>query len=42
MNEPAPGYEPNLTSTAAFDLVAIRDIQVGEELTASYSSFSEK
>ena len=41
VNEPASGEEPNLTSTATFDLVAIRNIEVGEELTISYTSFNE-
>ena len=41
VNEPPPGTEPNLTATKTFDLVAIRDIQLGEELTVRYSSFSE-
>ena len=41
VNEPAPGADPNLTSTEKFDLVAIRDIEMGEELTVRYSSFSQ-
>ena len=40
VNEPAPGSEPNLTATQNFELIAIRDIEVGEELTVRYSSFS--
>lgn len=40
VNEPRDGEEPNLTSTADFDLVALRDIEPGEELTLRYSSFS--
>jgi hypothetical protein len=39
VNEPRSGDAPNLTSTAEFDLLAIRDIDPGEELTISYSSF---
>lgn len=42
VNEPTSGHEPNLTSTPSFDLVANRNIKVGEELTVSYSSFSER
>ena len=42
VNEPRAGEEPNLTSTAEFDLVAVRDIDAGEELTISYSSFAER
>ena len=41
VNEPAPDSEPNLTATENFDLVAIRDIESGEELTVRYSSFSQ-
>jgi hypothetical protein len=39
VNEPRPGEEPNLTSTSAFDLIALRNITPGEELTIRYSSF---
>ena len=39
VNEPAPGEEPNLTSTPEFELVAARDIAAGEELTIWYASF---
>lgn len=39
VNEPPAGEEPNLTPTAEFDLVALRDIEPGEELTICYSSF---
>jgi SET domain-containing protein len=39
VNEPRRGEEPNLTSSAEFELVALRDIEVGEELTIRYSSF---
>jgi hypothetical protein len=39
VNEPADGQQANLTSTSEFDLVAVRDIEIGEELTLSYSSF---
>ena len=41
VNEPASGEEPNLTATAAFDLVSIRVIEAGEELTVRYSSFPQ-
>lgn len=40
VNEPRPGEEPNLTSTDDFDLIAVRDIEAGEELTVLYSSFT--
>lgn len=39
VNEPAAGEEPNVTATPSFDLVAMRDIKPGEELTLLYSSF---
>jgi hypothetical protein len=39
LNEPRSGEEPNMTSTSKFDLVALRDIEAGEELTIRYSSF---
>jgi hypothetical protein len=39
VNEPPPGDLPNLTSTDDYDLVAIRDIESGEELTVHYSSY---
>jgi len=39
VNEPAPGEEPNLGSTPQFELIALRDIAPGEELTIRYSSF---
>jgi SET domain-containing protein len=41
VNEPREGEEPNLTSTVEFDLVALRDIEPGEELTIRYSSFAD-
>ena len=40
VNEPRAGDDPNLKPTAAFDLVAARDIAEGEELTVRYSSFT--
>jgi hypothetical protein len=40
VNEPRPGEPPNLTSTEEFDLIALRDIHAGEELTILYSSFA--
>lgn len=39
VNEPRANEEPNLKPTAGFDLVALRDIEAGEELTVRYSSF---
>lgn len=39
VNEPRAGEQPNLMSTAEFDLVAVRDIETGEELTINYSEF---
>jgi SET domain-containing protein len=41
LNEPTAGQQPNVTATANFDLVALRDIEAGEELTLSYASFSQ-
>jgi SET domain-containing protein len=39
VNEPRLGEEPNLTSTSDFELIALREIRAGEELTIRYSSF---
>jgi SET domain len=39
LNQPALGQPPNVTANPEFDLVAIRDIEAGEELTLDYSSF---
>ena len=39
VNEPRAGEEPNLTTNARFDLIALRNIAPGEELTIRYSSF---
>jgi SET domain-containing protein len=39
VNEPRAGEQPNLTSTPEFDLIAVRDIAAGEELTIEYASF---
>lgn len=39
VNEPRMGDEPNLTSSAEFELIAVRDIAPGEELTIRYSAF---
>ena len=41
VNEPAADLRPNLTASENFDLIAIRDIEPGEELTVRYSSFSQ-
>jgi SET domain-containing protein len=41
VNEPRAGEMPNLTSTPEFELIAIRDIHAGEELTLCYSSFGK-
>jgi hypothetical protein len=39
VNEPKPGEEANLTSTSSYELLALRDIEAGEELTILYSDF---
>lgn len=39
VNEPRADEEPNLVPSSAYDLIAIRDIEPGEELTVRYSSF---
>ena len=39
VNEPRAGEEPNLTTNLRFDLIALRNIASGEELTVRYSSF---
>lgn len=39
VNEPRPGQAPNLTSTENYELVALRHIEAGEELSVRYSSF---
>ena len=41
VNEPLPGAAPNLAMTDDFAFIALRDIAVGEELTAVYKSYSE-
>jgi len=41
LNEPRAGEQPNVGPTAEFELVALRDIEAGEELTLSYASFAE-
>ena len=38
-NEPAPGEEPNLRPSPAYDLIAARDIAAGEELTVRYADY---
>ena len=40
VNEPDPGEEPNLAPTPQFELIALRDIAPGEELTIRYSCYS--
>jgi hypothetical protein len=40
VNEPRPGEQANMTSTPEFDLIAIRHISSGEELTLDYESFN--
>ena len=40
VNDPDPGEEPNLAPTSQFELIALRDIAPGEELTIRYSSYS--
>ncbi|HEX8307961.1 MAG TPA: SET domain-containing protein-lysine N-methyltransferase [Allosphingosinicella sp.] len=42
LNEPAPGAEANVESTADLCFVARRDIAEGDELTIRYSGFSEQ
>lgn|SRR5687767_11220631 len=39
VNEPRLGEEPNLVPTSEFDLIALRYIAPGEELTVRYSSY---
>ena len=39
LNEPAPGDQPNMTPMPDAQLVAARDIAVGEELTIRYAAF---
>jgi SET domain-containing protein len=39
VNEPGLGEEPNLGCTPQFELIALRDIAPGEELTIRYSFF---
>ena len=41
VNEPAAGHAPNLYASETYDLIAARDIAEGEELTVTYSTFSE-
>lgn len=40
VNEPRGSDPPNLRPTPGFDLVAARDIAMGEELTVLYASFT--
>lgn len=39
VNEPRAGDEPNLVPSPRFDLIALRYIAPGEELTVCYSSY---
>jgi hypothetical protein len=42
LNEPKKGTRPNVVcDKKTYDFVAVRDIQIGEELTVDYSTFSE-
>jgi hypothetical protein len=41
VNQPAPGETANLLATEQLDMIAVRDIPAGEELTISYAEFSE-
>jgi hypothetical protein len=41
-NEPAPGEEANLHATERYEMIAARDIALGEELTVRYASFSRE
>jgi hypothetical protein len=40
VNEPRVSEAPNLASTKDYDLLALRHIEAGEELTVCYSSFA--
>jgi SET domain-containing protein len=39
VNEPEQGAAPNLSPTEDYELVAVRDIEAGEELTVLYSCY---
>ena len=39
VNEPKNGEDPNLRPTDDYELIAVRHIEVGEELTVLYSSY---
>lgn len=41
VNQPSPGKDANLMATDQLDMIAVRDIAAGEELTISYAGFSE-
>ncbi|MDB5712697.1 MAG: hypothetical protein JWO15_94 [Sphingomonadales bacterium] len=41
VNQPTPGETANLQATEQLDMIAVRDIAAGEELTISYAEFSE-
>ena len=41
LNQPDTGEAPNVTANEAFEMMALRDIQVGEELTVDYATFSK-
>jgi len=41
INEPPEGTEPNVECRDEYDFFAVRDIEVGEELTVDYSTYSE-
>jgi hypothetical protein len=41
VNEPLAGELPNLIATELLDMLAVRDIALGEELTIAYDSFSD-
>jgi hypothetical protein len=41
VNQPTAGEEANLRATEELEMVAVRDVRAGEELTVSYALFSE-
>ena len=41
LNQPASGDTPNVGANDMFEMMALRDILVGEELTVDYATFSE-
>ena len=41
VNRPRDGFEPNLRATRDFNLVSVRDIAAGEELTIDYDAMNQ-